>query len=53
MGLEANAYDRYLKMADVSEDDDAKEMFLTIAKEEKGHLRKLGELLDQVVGKEI
>ena len=49
MGLEANAYDRYLKMADISENDDAKEMFRTIAKEEKGHLKKLGELLDQEV----
>ncbi|MDF1526900.1 MAG: ferritin family protein [bacterium] len=52
MGFEANAYDRYLKMVDVSESDDAKEVFRTIAREEKGHLRKLGELLDQVTEKQ-
>ena len=51
MGFEANAYDRYLKMVDVSESDEAKEVFRTIAKEEKGHLEKLGELLDQVTEK--
>lgn len=50
MGFEANAYDRYLKMADMAEGDDAREVFRTIAKEEKGHLRKLGELLDHEVG---
>jgi rubrerythrin len=49
MGLEANAYDRYLKMVDVSESEDAKEVFLAIAKEEKGHLGKLSKLLDDIV----
>jgi len=52
MNYEANAYDRYLKMVDVSESADAKDVFLTIAREEKGHLKKLGLLLDQVVEKE-
>ncbi|MCJ7499768.1 ferritin family protein [bacterium] len=52
MGFEANAYDRYLKMVDVSENDDAKEVFRTIAKEEKGHLKKLAALLDQQHQKE-
>lgn len=51
IGLEANAYDRYLKMVDVSENEDAKEVFKTIAKEEKGHLRKLGELMDKISSK--
>jgi rubrerythrin len=46
MGMEANAYDRYLKMADISEGQDSRDVFLAIAREEKGHLRKLGELLD-------
>ena len=49
MGLEANAYDRYLKMTDNSQDDDAREMFRTIAREEKGHLGKLSRLLDEEV----
>ncbi len=52
MGFEANAYDRYLKMVDVSESDEAKEVFRAIAREEKGHLRKLSRLLDEVVQKD-
>jgi rubrerythrin len=51
MGMEANAYDRYLKMADISKDEDSKKIFLAIAREEKGHLEKLGELLNKVVQK--
>ncbi len=51
VGFEANAYDRYLKMVDVAESEDVKEVFRIIAKEEKGHLKKLGELLDREVGK--
>jgi len=51
MGMEANAYDRYLKMADLSEGEDSKDVFLAISREEKAHLRKLGELLDKVVDK--
>jgi rubrerythrin len=53
IGLEANAYDRYLKMVDVAESGDVKEVFRTIAREEKEHLKKLGELLDQEVRKEL
>jgi rubrerythrin len=48
MGMEANAYDRYLKMADVSEDADARAVFQAIAREEKGHIKRLGELMDEV-----
>jgi len=51
MNFEANAYDRYLKMMDVSEDEDASEVFRVIAMEEKEHLRKLSRLLDEVVQK--
>ncbi len=47
IGLEANAYDRYLKMVDVSENEDVKEVFRTIAKEEREHLKKLATLMDQ------
>ena len=49
VGFEANAYDRYIKMADESSDTTAKEMFLAIAKEEKGHLGRLSKLLDEIV----
>ncbi len=49
MGLEANAYDRYLKMLDLSEGEDAKEVFRTIAREEKGHLEKLSRLMDEAI----
>jgi len=52
IGLEANAYDRYLKMVDVAESGDVKEVFRTIAKEEREHLKKLGELMDQEVLKD-
>jgi rubrerythrin len=52
IALEANAYDRYLKMVDISEDEDAKEVFRTIAREEKNHLDKLSQLMDQVIVKD-
>jgi rubrerythrin len=52
IGLEANAYDRYLKMVDVSENEDAKEVFRAIAKEEKEHLNRLAALMDQQHQKE-
>lgn len=52
IGLEANAYDRYLKMVDVSENEDAKEVFRIIAKEEKEHLHWLAALMDQQHQKE-
>ena len=52
IGFEANAYDRYLKMVDVSDSEDAKKVFRTIANEEKRHLTRLGELLDRVVRNE-
>jgi len=49
MGLESNAYDRYLKMLDISEDDLSKEVFRTIAVEEKGHLKRLADLMDKIL----
>jgi rubrerythrin len=49
MGFEANAYDRYLKMVDVAENEDAKEIFRIIAKEEKEHLGRLSGLLDKKI----
>jgi len=53
MGLEANAYDRYLKMVDVSNSEDAREVFRTIAKEEKKHLERLSKLLDDAVKQDV
>jgi len=48
MSLEANAYDRYLKMLNAAGDDASRQVFRAIAKEEKAHLKKLGELLDKI-----
>lgn len=47
LGLESNAYDRYLKMLDVAEDESSKEVFSDIAREEKGHLKRLADLMDE------
>jgi rubrerythrin len=47
LGLESNAYDRYLKMLDFVEDDLSKDVFRTIAGEEKRHLKRLAELMDK------
>ena len=49
LGLESNAYDRYLRMLDAVEDEASKEVFRGIAREEKGHLKKLAELMDERV----
>ena len=45
--LEANAYDRYLKMLDAAADSSSREVFRTIAKEEKQHLERLAGLMDE------
>jgi rubrerythrin len=52
MGLEANAYDRYLKMMDKALDEDSRDVFETVAREEKGHLKGLAALMDEVIGLE-
>ncbi len=44
IGMEANAYDRYLKMMDASAQADSREVFRTIAGEEKKHLARLADL---------
>ncbi|MFV1957429.1 MAG: ferritin family protein [bacterium] len=46
LALEANAYDRYLQMINAADDEDAKDIFRMIAREEKDHLKLLGDLLD-------
>jgi rubrerythrin len=47
LGLESNAYDRYLGMLDAVEDEPSKQVFRSIAGEEKGHLKRLADLLDE------
>ncbi len=52
MGLEANAYDRYLKMMEKSLDEDSRDVFETVAREERGHLKGLAALMDEIIGLE-
>ena len=49
IGLEANAYDRYLKMMEKAVDEDTRDVFATVAREEKGHLKGLAALLDEIL----
>ncbi len=52
MELEANAYDRYLKMIEKSLDDDSRDVFETVAREERGHLKGLAALMEEIIGLE-
>jgi rubrerythrin len=47
--LETNAYDRYLKMMDLVEDDQALELFRTLSREEKNHLDRLSSMMDEIL----
>ncbi|MDH3393677.1 MAG: ferritin family protein [Desulfobulbaceae bacterium] len=47
MSLEMNAYDLYLKMGRVVENDKAASIFRSLAKEEHQHLQQLSRLRDQ------
>jgi len=47
--LETNAYDRYLKMMDLVEDEQALDLFRTLSLEEKNHLNRLTNLMDEVL----
>ena len=49
LALEANAYDRYLQMVNSAEDEGTSGLFSLIAREEKTHLKLLGDLLDSAV----
>jgi len=49
MAMETNAYDLYLKMIPRMTDEKSARVFKTLAEEEKGHLDKLGKLLEQRV----
>ena len=49
IALESNAYDRYLKMIAIVEDEEGKEVFRTISAEEKVHLGHLTALMDKVL----
>ncbi len=49
MSLETDALDLYLRMAQRSQNEEAKTVFYALVKEEKEHLRRLGELLRKKV----
>ena len=50
IGFESNAYDRYLLMAHGQKDKKVRDLFTTLAEEEKGHLRQLSDYLNQLNG---
>ncbi|WP_243359546.1 rhodanese-like domain-containing protein [Fundidesulfovibrio terrae] len=50
MGIEAQALDLYTRYAAAATAQDTREALLTLAKEERGHLRALGTMLDRVGG---
>ena len=47
MSLETNAYDLYIKMIPKLGDEESREVFQTLAQEEKLHLRAMGKLLEK------
>lgn len=47
MMLEIQAMDLYMRYADKSADDQAKQVFYDLSNEEKAHLKRLGELMNQ------
>lgn len=47
MMLEIQAMDLYMRYADKSADDQAKQIFFDLSNEEKAHLKRLGELMNQ------
>lgn len=49
MMLETQALDLYMRYADKSKEEKAGEIFLILAEEEKGHLKRLGNLLNEKV----
>lgn len=52
MEVETNALDLYIKMLRIIRDDNAREVFTSLIKEEKYHLSLLGKLLEDRVEKE-
>ena len=49
MHLEANSLDLYMKIYNELDNDDAKQVFSGLVEEEKGHLAKLGNLLNDKI----
>ena len=49
LALETNAYDRYLKMMNLVDDEKAIDLFRTLSREEKGHLDRLTALMNEVL----
>jgi rubrerythrin len=47
MAMEVNAYDLYIKMGRAISDSQAKRIFQKLSEEEKAHLQKLSDLLDE------
>ena len=51
VAMEANALDRYIKMGRSVGDEPSREVFLSLAAEEKAHLGRMTSLLDRLQGK--
>mgnify|MGYP000541343773 CR=1 FL=1 len=49
ISLEVQAYDLYSRMAQKSNDESSKALFLKIVNEEKGHIALLSKELDKVI----
>ncbi|MFZ5907071.1 MAG: ferritin-like domain-containing protein [Nitrospirota bacterium] len=49
VSLEANSYDLYIKMSQSMKDEHSRNVFETLVKEERYHLRKLAELLEKKI----
>ena len=50
VAMEANALDRYIKMGRAVADEPSREVFLTLAREERAHLERMASLLDRLQG---
>ena len=51
IAMEANALDRYIKMGRAVADDQSREVFLALSREEQMHLERMTSLLDRSRGK--
>ena len=48
MSIEAQAFDLYMRAADQSKNSEAKQAMLSIADEERAHMKRLGDLIEKV-----
>ncbi len=51
IAMEANSLDRYIKMGRAAGEDRSRDVFLALAGEERGHLKRMTSLLDRLQGK--